>query len=263
LIHCFAGCKATEITAALGLKASDLFAGRTFTSPSPTLAVRRTAPGLDPRHAPPQDEVQHVWEFCRPVDEDAEVVSWLDARKLEPLVVAHRNLCRALPPGIVLPRWARCVGRQWALGGYRVVLPMYDAAGKLASLHARNVRGARPKGALPAGYSARGLVFADNAGIHLLKAGELGPPAVWITEGVPDYLSCATAWSEGREERPAVLGIVAGAWTPRIARPFPIGARVVIAVHHDPTGQHYLDNIARSLAGRCKLERWMPNGVAS
>src|SRR5207249_4335858 len=114
--------------------------------------------------------------------------------------------------------------------------PLHDMRGRLTSLHARNVRPAvSPKGALPCGFAARGLALADSAGAELLRTGRLFG-ALWIAEGAPDFLSCATAWGDASEGDPAVVGILGGSWTSEIAARVPTGAHVVIAVHHDAAG---------------------------
>ena len=118
------------------------------------------------------------------------------------------------------------------------MLPLYDASGVLPSVHARNVQGVEPKGALPAGCCARGLVLADDAGRELLR-GSANVTSVWVAEGVPDFLSCASAWGDAAEDCPAVLGIMAGSWTAAVAASVPDGARVTIATHHDDAGSKY------------------------
>ena len=55
-----------------------------------------------------------------------------------------------------------------------------------------------------------------------------------------------------------MLGIVAGSWQPEIAARVPDGARVVLAVDHDETGEKYTATIAASLGERVTLLRWEP-----
>ena len=99
--------------------------------------------------------------------------------------------------------------------------------------------------------------MVDGVGRLLLRE-MTGPGTLWIAEGATDYLTCATAWGDAAEDAPAVIGILSGSWTPSIAARIPSGTRVVIAVDHDQAGEKYAARIAASLAGRCTLERWMP-----
>jgi hypothetical protein len=264
LMHCFAGCDLESILQALGLSISELFAsdqhGVSTTGPL------RGAPKPTPRDKPfpPEHQVLALWRQCRRMDQDLEASAWATARGLDPFMIADRNLCRVLPTGVVVPDWAYLGGDSWPQGGYRLVLPLYDASGAIASLHARNVRlDASPKCAFPCGYAAAGLVLADDAGRMMLRTAHLYG-ALWIPEGVPDFLSCATGWGDAAEDSaPAILGVVAGSWTSVIAKRVPDGTVVVIAVHHDTAGEKYRAAITTSLAGRCVLKRWMPKGMAS
>lgn len=114
-------------------------------------------PPPPPRAAPPArldpDEVARVWTLARPVwtpaAADPRAWPWLRARGLdwagwrdeaaaEALVgaeLAGEALARvALPDG--LPDWARVGPLDWARG-YPLVLPCYDAAGRLVALRGR------------------------------------------------------------------------------------------------------------------------------
>ena len=264
LVHCFAGCDVLQVMQVLGVGISELFAPDRRVAGAGTGAcsgARRSIPRDKPK--PPQDQVHALWARCRPLDQDREGSAWACTRGLDPVTIADRDLCRALPADASVPGWARLGGTPWPEGGYRLVLPLHDPSGRIASLHARNVRlDASPKGALPGGYAAAGLVLAESGGLMLLRAMELNAP-LWIAEGAPDFLSCATAWGDAAEDSaPAVLGVLAGSWTPAIAARVPDGAPVVVAVHHDQAGERYLAAIAKSLAGRCELQRWVPQEVA-
>ena len=136
VVHCFAGCGTRDVLQELGLGLHDLFAD----SPEPR-SHRDLAPRRDDRPPPPLDEVHALWDQCRPVPDDPEVSAWITGRGLDAFTIADRDLARALPRGADLPRWAWLGGRSWAQGGYRVVLPLYDASGVLPSVHARNVQG--------------------------------------------------------------------------------------------------------------------------
>lgn len=260
LLHCFAGCEFEQVLQALGLATSELFAsGRNGVPRGPGGHPRVHKAARLEKSPPPQHEVHALWTRCRPFHEDADTSAWARARGLDPNAIADRDLCRALPRDGSNPAWARLRGAPWPLGGYRAIAPLYDARGGLTSLHARNVNVAvKPKGGLPAKCSAAGLVLADSAGLMMLRTSELHGP-LWIVEGVPDFLCCACSWSDSAgDAAPAILGVVSGSWTPEMAARVPSGARVVIAVHHDGSGQGYCAKIDRSLERRCSLGRWSP-----
>ncbi|HVG57431.1 MAG TPA: hypothetical protein VNA24_02675 [Hyalangium sp.] len=213
-------------------------------------------------------EVAEVWISARPVTEDVEVSSWLASRGLDAGDVEDRELARALPEGAVLPRWARFQGQSWIRSGHRLIVPMWDAAGALTSLHARNVRPDVPPGskaASPAGAELRGLVMADALGRRMLEGTALadGSPAselvaasgLWVMEGVPDFLTRTTDYSEVAEAAPAVLSVLSGSWTTALAARIPDGTIVAIETHPDAAGERYARAIAVTLAGRCRLKR--------
>ncbi len=215
-----------------------------------------------PAKRPPRRELLDLWTRSRPVFEDAESVAWLHGRGINPSLVSDRELARAIPPDLAppaLPAWAQ-LGGPWPARGYRLLLALWDAAGNLTSIHARNLHaGADPKGALPCGHQVAGTVLADSAGALMLRERTLVGP-LWICEGAPDFLTAATAWGDAADPGSAVLGILSGSWTADLAARVSDGARVVIAVHHDAAGEAYVARIAATLAGRVQLERWTPEG---
>src|SRR5206468_1435576 len=81
----------------------------------------------------------------------------------DPEAVAARKLAGALPRRARLPDWARAGRRSWLETGHRLLVPIFDAAGRLASLRARFVRNADPWPAQtlpPTGFSVAGLCLA-------------------------------------------------------------------------------------------------------
>lgn len=256
----------------------------------PAPAVRLVKPPPMPAPAPPKRppaaEVSALWAACVPVLDDPEVAAWLrDARGLDAGGVELWDLARALPRGLPLPRWARFLGSPWngAAQGFRVLLPMFDAAGRLASLHARALTPQADNGsdktAAPAGAELRGLVLANPLGRLLLAGAPLGDGSstaelvarvgLVVAEGDPDFLTLATWWGDANEDAPAVLGVVAGSWredSADLAAKVPDGCRVRLYTDLDKTGDGYAAAIYRSLrdranAGRLSVERWNPGGA--
>lgn len=223
--------------------------GTPVSAPAAPRAVRRF---------PPPDEVASLWAACGSVVEDAEVSAWIQGRGLEPDTVELEVLARALPADAPLPPWAWGAGSAWSHSGHRLVVPLYDADGNLASLRARTVVAeVEPKALAPAGHTTRGAVMSDLVGRVLLRGerSEAWNGAVVVVEGEPDFLTWGTNRSEAAEEVPAVFGVESGAWTEAIAARIPSGARVALRTHHDGAGEKYAAAIARTLTPRCQVFR--------
>lgn len=236
--------------------------------PMPTPAPRRDAT------RPPGDELAAVWSAGARVDQDAEVAAYLRARKLDPGTIADRDLTRALPASITLPRWCRYRGKPWTTTTHRLIVPMFSAAGKMESLHARALAPKDPKGrdkaAAAAGAELGGLVFACKLGQRLLGGDHdafriVQRVGIVVAEGEPDFLSWCLNFSDADEDAPAVLGVVAGSWPEdgdELAARVPPRCKVVIATHHDDAGDKYAEKIAASIAGvhglAVAVARWRP-----
>lgn len=238
-------------------------------APAPRPRARRTAERGD-RVAPA--DVAAVWAACLPLEEDADVAGWL-SRKLTPRHaerVAARDLARVLPRGLWRP-WLRVRGQGWDEAGFRLVVPLYGAAGRLEALHARRVDGEAdglPKTATPAGMTTRGRVMACELGARLLRGDRAATShvlsvtrararrgdgaAVVVAEGLTDYLAAAAGFSDADEDAPAVLGVVSGSWCAELAARVPDGVSMCIATDEDDDGDRYAASIAASLAPRIR-----------
>lgn len=223
--------------------------------PRPPVEAKRTYP--------PQGEVIQAWESSSSVSGDDEACAWCFLRGLDHTILADRSeLARVLPDG-PLPDWAALGTKGWKESGYRLVVPLYDEAGQMLSLHARYT-GTHPtdkKSLFARGFASSGLIMADGWG-RLMLAGELEPSVIWICEGIPDFLTATLFYGDANEDS-AVLGVFSGSWAPAIAARIPDGTRVVIATDNDPTGEGYQADIIRTLGGRVSLARWTPQEVAS
>jgi hypothetical protein len=219
--------------------------------PAPTPAPKR----------PPEAEVRALWHRCHAVTDDADVCAWLlegEKRRIDPALVAERDLARTLPRAGPLPAWCVYRGASWRTSSHRVIVPLYGAGGRLESLHARAVapQAAKDKAASPRDAEVRGLVMADAGGRVLLE-GATPPSAgkVIVAEGVPDFLTWATHYGDAAEDAPPVLGMIAGSWTLAIAATIPTGWTVIIRTHRDAAGDAYAEKIRASVAGRCACLR--------
>lgn len=217
--------------------------------------VERERVLLDP------DEVAALWASCIPADEDDEVAAWIRSRGLDVAHVVDRELARALPKDARMPRWAWTYGAPWTATGHRLVVPTYDATGRICSCQARAIvdhtaKAVWPRRPTPETLVALG-VFADPLGRLLLESGEApdwwqGPVAIEVVEGIPDFLNVATLYGDD-ESAPAVLGFAAGAWTEAIAGRVPTGSVVTLYQHGDRSGDTYTENIAGTLAERVEV----------
>jgi hypothetical protein len=223
---------------------------------------RRRTPESESSY-PPAEEVVTLWLGCRSVLDDTEVSRWLSSRALDAADVDLLGLARALPLGLALPRWARFQRRTWAEAGYRAIVPMFDETGAVRSLRARRVvDGSDPKAIPPTGFRTGGLVMADGLGRALLASGKRPdfwpqalPLRIVIAEGEPDFLTWGTAFSDGDETAPAVIGVVSGSWNARIAERVPDGSRVIVWTDHDLAGEKYAVSIRETLSTRCTVLR--------
>lgn len=243
---------------------------------TPRVAALRTESfGGSPPRRPPSAEVAALWAACHPASGDRPASAWLRERALNPADVEAFDLARVLPVSIRAPSWASFRGRPWPETTHRLLVPLFDASGTMRSIHARALVPATPadKAASPAGAEIRGLVMADALGQRLLAGLQLGdgrPAAelvrkagVWIAEGVPDFLTLASAWGDADEAAPAVFGVIAGSWSSEIAARMPDGCTVVIATHADDAGGRYAVRIADTLGERVSLRRWYADGRAA
>lgn len=221
-----------------------------------------SAPEPEPeREYPPSEEVEELIGACTMTQSDAEVSEWLRSRALDPVAVDLRGLAFALPADVALPRWASYQRKTWTEIGHRLIVPLYDATGKVRSVRAgRVVAGDSPKRLPPSGHKCSGLVMADAMAQSVLASGRWPADSPWrphfmIAEGEPDWLSLATMLDLHRGPQCGMFGIFSGAWTPDIAARIPARSVVVVCTDPDPAGDKYATIVAESLAGRCDAMR--------
>lgn len=211
--------------------------------------VRPVAPRAE-RTPPPAGEVR---EMLAEEGLDGETAAWLESRRLDPWRCGR--FVRVL--GWKIPRWAGRRGHRgevvsWDVSGHRLILPTWDAEGRLRSVRARLVRAVdEPKSLPPAGYRTAGLVLATPIARAALRSGFQGSPAALVVaEGEPDYLT----WASRLGGRWGVIGLPgSGAWTSELAHRIPRGSLVVVRTDPDPAGDDYAATIAEQLAGRAQV----------
>ena len=212
---------------------------------------------------PPAGQVAAVWAACVPVAESTEASLWLYNRSLCFARVTDFDLARALRPTSNVPSWAWMNGQPWTRSGHRLVVLLHNHKGRPASLHARSVDLQCPradKAASPCHFEVRGLVMACALARRWLAdeciagvgsaASYVARVGLVVAEGLPDWLSWASQFSDADQDAPAVLGIVSGSWSQEIARKIPDACSVTIATHHDKQGNKYAAQIIDSLRDR-------------
>ena len=213
-------------------------------------------------------EVRDLWNVCLPVTDDPAVAGWLKHRGFDAGLVEDRDIARALPMDLELPRWAHFRGKPWNSGSqWRCVSPAWGPDGHMESLRARSIAKDVPPGekaaAAAAGPgSATGLVLADGLARQVLT--EDAAPSWWpkgkpldvlVVEGETDFLAWGTRYGDAAEAAPAVIGVWAGSWTDDLAARIPDGSRVSIRTDSDDAGDKYARKVWLSLAHRCNLSR--------
>lgn len=77
-----------------------------------------------------------------------------------------------------------------------------------------------------------------------------------------DWMTWGARQREAEGQGPACFGVETGAWSQRIADRLPNGCAVVLRTHHDEPGERYAEQIIKTLRGRCRLFRSLPEGEA-
>ena len=176
LVRCRAGCSTEAVCAALGIRTSDLFSS---SPPEPYPTARAV---FGPRSA------EHVWSQARSrvlddsaVGADRQVYEYLDGRGLSE--AWEDRTYGVLAEGMSLP----AAVERWSKTGFRILAPLYDLGGSLASVQARRIWNGEPKTLFPKGGRARGVLFASALGQQVLKGqGTDGRPVI-LGETVRDF----------------------------------------------------------------------------
>jgi len=210
-------------------------------------------PPVPEKQPPPREEVVGIWEAClrvdatvEPADWNLEPMQWLEGRGLDSEAVAAYNLARMFPEAIELPEWAGFKNkRRWPEGGFRLVVPLWSAQGRMESLHARRTKAwGQSKGAFPLGCSYKGLAMANGPAVDMLQ-GKRSPAKVILAEGIPDYLTAATMMPAA-----AVFGCAQGSWVEGHASAIPDAATVYLCSDLDGAGAKYVERQRATFAGR-------------
>lgn len=200
---------------------------------------------------PPADEVRRLLQNCMPVARSQDDT----VRRF--LVDIRGYSARHTPAGLVPPpQWDgwRGIGNWWPYSfrrNFPLVVGAWSAAGALRSVHGRAVRPADRKTTWPAGFSSKGLLFADPwLGRRFLR-GRAKAQQVVICEGITDYLwACQERWRMKDDEAAtrAILGITSGSEDALRAVPWSRGSVILVLTDPDRQGLKYLEKIADAVS---------------
>ena len=285
-----------ELASSYGIVIPDTYkapGGRRPGRPRPSLAKPPKRPPVAPGElvrsleeaAAHRATAARFWRWCEPLLGDDEAYAYLVAARgfsSEDLAdIQAEGLARVVPSYWTLEGawpWANALGRHWS-NGWRLVVPRYDARGRLASVQGRWCRmGADGPIQAPEGRKStsphqgrggppgRGTVMACTMGRLVLERGqELAPLTVKVAEGETDWLALASGagyskllrGNAGHSPPPceaAVLGVLSGAWSAELAARIPTGSTVELLTDPDGAGTRYADAVRQTLAHRCTFK---------
>lgn len=225
---------------------------------------------------PPLRDVEALWEACRPVDADSDVLGYLAWRGIAPAKLVEHDCARALPFHAGCPAWARFGAEPWSESGHRLIVPLYDFTGTMRSVIARSIERQPAKKSLGVqGYGRRGLVMAGSYGREMLLTGaqahwhRLERLRLTVVEGEISFLRSVASGNDDvldEDFRPAafrcVVGIFAGSFTRDVASRVPSGTTVIIATDNDDQGRKYASEIEERMAGRVSCTRQLEESDA-
>jgi len=172
-------------------------------------------PKPEPKY-PSKSDVQKFLSACTRIELDDEVVSWMHANKIDPVMADARGWASALPASS---------GHHWAREGRRVIVPMRDVAGDTVSLKARGlVPGSKSHS--PKTYSVSKLCFWDPS--------VSSPSRVIFVEGEKKFMQMSTLYPTAR-----VIGIMNGSVTDEYAKLIPPHAEVWVLTDWNQAGADY------------------------
>ncbi len=205
---------------------------------------------------PPSDELRRFWNACsRPaLDHDTTLRSFLERRVYSPTFLSEMDIARVSPHRNheaiqELKWWPR--GRAYH---YRLLTPGFHVEdGRARGMHARNIvplsqdSGGKglPKDLWHRG-TAKGLVFANPLGRHLLQRKEPEYKALVVTEGVTDFWSMSLA-CYSRSLRWVILGCTNGNFQVLDKLPLDEAIPVIVASDPDKMGDVYAQRVATAL----------------
>ncbi|TAJ23653.1 MAG: hypothetical protein EPO68_02600, partial [Planctomycetota bacterium] len=228
LLKCFAGCPTNSILAALGLREADLFER----GAAREQAARKEAE--KPCFLPA--EAASLWANAlartrndEQIEAERPVYAYLEQRGLAE--AWESRLYGVIAAGMSL----HVAMARWPNTGHRLIVPLYDASGRVTNVQARAIGGSTPKTLFPAGGVVKGTVFADERGLRVLRGVEPTATPVVIGEGLTDFLAMAIG------SPTPVLSVPGSSFAAAALGAWVRGRTVVLAFDRDKAGDEAAD----------------------
>ncbi len=227
---------------------------------APAKSISRIAPAPPPPQRILPSEIEALWSASRAVDatqvfpaeQDLRVAFYLSARRWFAPALAALDLIRVTPIPYLYD-WPSWWPKSWA-SSWRLITRGYDAAGNIASVHARSIiPGQTPKTRWPKGFPA-GYLFADRRGVALLRGDTGEIDKILIVEGLSDLIAMSLAVADAQRSH-AILGITAGATKTLREIRWPNELPIVIATDHDDAGERYAADLRELLPSNVRTLR--------
>lgn len=226
-------------------------------------SAERTVDNEIPKR-PPHTEIKYLWQRSQRLTLPSRVDKFLKIRGINSRDVGYLDVARAFPHyGLFFKWWPQSWVKHYAL-----IVQAFEPDGTLASIHGRAIDdvGDGPKTRWPAGFQAKGLLFADERGQALLQCMPIVLlHGVLIVEGLTDFLK-ASIWAAIRETRRhegiAVFGITAGgASALNKVRWQMNNVPAFIATDDDAVGEKYAAAIHQALPASMPVKRILLGGL--
>lgn len=224
--------------------------------------VKLVMPPLPPPKkvsAPAQEEVEAFYNNLPPLSSSPECCAYLADRRIDPIFAEDRLLAKVVVSSR-LPEWLNHIPFSVQLPA--IVVPMYNAEGKVGSLTFRSVTPGAENKSISSKGGRMGVVFSDGLGLQILqnKWNWLNSePAVLVLEGEIDFLTWGTRYGDSVGlELPILFGVVSGSWSKDIAQKIPDDSLVMVRTHHDKGGEQMFQHIKKTIGPRCRVWRSSP-----
>lgn len=207
----------------------------------PSFARPVTPPNVDERPTFTPQDARLVWSIAqarardqRAVAADSDVYAYLAARGI--LDFWKDDAFGVLAVDSRLPKAVAW----WPGAGYRIVVPLYDARGEIATVQARSIVDRAPKTMFPSGSRSAGTAFVSLRALELLRSTSAPHDVVILGEGLTDYLALSAAMSV-----PVLCAPGTGS-AARCVGPWARGKVLVIALDLDDAGEAAVVPAARA-----------------
>jgi hypothetical protein len=136
----------------------------------------------------------------------------------------------------------------WPHRGYRLVVPLYGPDGQLTAVQARSITNSSPKTLFHPGAKVSGSLFANRAGLELMRGSWHGAARVVMAEGLTDFLALSVL-----SEMP-VFGAAGTSFVAPGIGPWVRSMELILALDNDAAGNSILKP-ASNRAFECGAER--------